>query len=71
MTTTNEVLVLFEGEYEPRCWCGSSPFGAHFHYHTAEGYYYFRADVECAQGHITTIIEPPQPLDDTMRDLLT
>lgn len=74
MPSVSEVLVLLDQDDEecPRCvWCGMAAFAVHSCFYTTATHYYFCADVECAQGHISRMVEPPQLLDSEMRELLT
>lgn len=72
MMTVTEVLVLLDGYDVRQCSeCCAPMFAAHSCYYASETHYFLRADIECENGHIRTVIAPGRPLDDEMRELLT
>lgn len=68
--TTNEVVVLDGDEVKQCPECCAPAFCLHSRYYANETHYYLRADIECEQGHTRTVVDPPQPMDDEMRELL-
>ena len=68
----SEVLVLLNGDEVRQCSeCCAPMFSVHSCYYANATHYYLRVDIECENGHIRTVVDPPQPLTGEMKELLT